>query len=36
MSFHRDRRGGAVPLAILAAFLAAKIALAKFHNAKNP
>jgi hypothetical protein len=25
--FHRDRRGGTVPLAMLAAFLAAKIAL---------
>src|SRR6516165_4277111 len=28
--FHRDRRGGTVPLAILAAFLEAKITLAKF------
>jgi hypothetical protein len=27
--FHRDRRGGTVPLAMLAAFLGAKIALAK-------
>ena len=27
--FHRDRRGGTVPLAMLAAFLAAKIALSK-------
>ncbi len=30
--FHRDRRGGTVPLAMLAAFLEAKIALAKFQN----
>ena len=28
--FHRDRRGGTLPLAILAAFLEAKITLAKF------
>lgn len=28
--FHRDRRGGTMPLAMLAAFLEAKIALAKF------
>ena len=27
--FHRDRRGGTVPLAMLAAFLEAKIALTK-------
>jgi hypothetical protein len=34
--FHRDRRGGTLPLAMLAAFLAAKIALAKFAiDAKN-
>ena len=35
--FHRDRRGGTVPLAMLAAFLAAKIALAKFlSSASSP
>jgi hypothetical protein len=35
--FHRDRRGGTVPLAMLAVFLAAKIALAKFlSSARNP
>jgi hypothetical protein len=35
--FHRDRRSGTVPLAMLAAFLAAKIALAKFHSSdRNP
>jgi hypothetical protein len=35
--FHRDRRGGTLPLAMLAAFLAAKIALAKFAiGAKSP
>ena len=35
--FHCDRRGGPVPLAMLAAFLAAKIALAKFlSSARNP
>jgi hypothetical protein len=28
--FHRDRRGGTLPLAILAVFLEAKITLAKF------
>jgi hypothetical protein len=28
--FHRDRRGGTVPLAMLAAFLAAKIALIEY------
>ena len=34
---HRDRRGGTVPLAMLAVFLAAKIALAKFlSSARNP
>jgi len=31
--FHRDRRGGTVPLAMLAAFLEAKIAL---YAARNP
>jgi hypothetical protein len=35
--FHGDRRGGTVPLAMLAVFLAAKIALAKFlSSARNP
>jgi hypothetical protein len=35
--FHRDRHGGTVPLPMLAAFLAAKIALAKFlSGARNP
>jgi hypothetical protein len=34
--FHRDRRGGTVPLAMLAVFLAAKIALAKYATARNP
>jgi hypothetical protein len=29
--FHRDRRGGTLPLAILAVFLEAKITLAEFH-----
>jgi hypothetical protein len=33
--FHRDRRGGTVPLAMLAAFLAAKITLGKFLNSGN-
>jgi hypothetical protein len=31
--FHRDRRGGTVPLAMLAVFLEAKITLAKFQSA---
>lgn len=31
--FHRDRRSGTVPLAMLAVFLAAKIALARFQSA---
>ena len=31
--FHRDRRGGTVPLAMLAAFLQAKITLSKFQSA---
>jgi len=31
--FHRDRRGGTVPLAMLAAFLEAKITLSKFQSA---
>jgi hypothetical protein len=30
--FHRDRRGGTVPLAMLAVFLEAKITLAKFQS----
>jgi len=30
--FHRDRRGGTVPLAMLAIFLEAKITLAKFQS----
>jgi hypothetical protein len=35
--FHHDRRGGTVPLAMLAAFLAAKMALAKFlSGVRNP
>ena len=35
--FHRDHRGGTVPLAMLAVFLAAKIALAKFlSSGRNP
>jgi hypothetical protein len=35
--FHRDRRGGTVPLAMLAVFLKAKIALAKYATgARNP
>jgi hypothetical protein len=35
--FHRDHRGGTVPLAMLAAFLAAKIALTNFlSSARNP
>jgi hypothetical protein len=35
--FHRDHRGGTVPLAMLAAVLAAKIALAKFlSSSRNP
>jgi hypothetical protein len=35
--FHRDRRGGTMPLAMLATFLAAKIGLAKFlSSARNP
>ena len=29
--FHRDRRGGTVPLAMPAAFLEAKITLMKYH-----
>jgi hypothetical protein len=32
--FHRDRRGGTVPLAILATFLAAKITLSKLQSEK--
>ena len=31
--FHRDRRGGTVPLAMLAVFLEAKITLSKFQSA---
>ena len=35
--FHRDRRGGTVPLAMLAVFLEAKIALANYATgARNP
>jgi hypothetical protein len=30
--FHRDRRGGTFPLAILAAFLEAKITLARYQS----
>jgi hypothetical protein len=30
--FHRDRRGSALPLAMLAAFLDAKITLAKYQS----
>ena len=33
--FHRDRRGGTVPLAILAAFLEAKITLSRFQSARG-
>jgi hypothetical protein len=33
--FHRDRRGGTVPLAILATFLAAKITLSRFQSASG-
>jgi hypothetical protein len=33
--FHRDRRGGTVPLAILAAFLEAKITLSRFQSASG-
>jgi hypothetical protein len=33
--FHRDRRGGTIPLAMLAVFLEAKITLAKFQESKK-
>jgi hypothetical protein len=33
--FHRDRQGGTLPLALLAAFLEAKINLIKFQAEKN-
>ncbi len=33
--FHRDRRGGTVPLAMLAAFLEAKICLMKFQSKRS-
>jgi hypothetical protein len=34
--FHRDRRGGTVPLALVAVFLKAKIALAQFQANADP